>query len=138
MIDDSARVCCDLDALVAERHGRLVRAEEAVGEHGGEGDGDGGPRLAAEAAVHAARLAPGHLLVAVVRQVQQLCRRRASRQDQVRRRLKLELLTRWSREIEEREKEAEDRQTVKPIERTWSRRKTAQELASEARLGTAV
>lgn len=91
----SARVGSDLDALVAEcrRRGRLVGAEEAVrgdegeedeAEHGAEGDGHRGPSLAAEDAKHAARLAPRHLLVAVVGQVQELRCRRAGGQDQVR------------------------------------------------------
>ena len=90
----SAREGSDLDALVAERgHGCVVGAEEAVGrdegeedvaDDGAEGDGHRRPGLPAEAAEHAARLAPRHLLVAVVRQVEQLCRRRAGRQDQVR------------------------------------------------------
>ena len=86
----SAWVCGDLDALAAERRRwrRLVGAEEAVRgdegeedetEHGAEGDGDGGARLTAEAAENATRLAPRHLLVAVVGEVQQLHRRRTCR-----------------------------------------------------------
>ena len=73
----SAWVGGDLDALVAERRrrGRLIGAEEAVGgderekdeaDHGAEGDAHRGPGPAAEAAEHAARLTPCHLLVAVV------------------------------------------------------------------------
>lgn len=95
----SAWVRGDLDAMLGaerrrrRRRWRLVGAEEAVrgdegeedeAEHGGEGDGDGGARLTAEAAEDAARLAPRHLLVAVVGQVQQLRRGRTCRQDQVR------------------------------------------------------
>jgi len=91
----SAWVCGNLDALAAERRrrGRLVGAEEAVRgdegeedetEHGAEGDGYGCARLTAEAAENAARLAPRHLLVAVVGEVQQLRRRGTGRQDQVR------------------------------------------------------
>jgi hypothetical protein len=91
----SARVGGDLDALAAERRrrGRLVGAEKAVRgdegqedetEDGAEGDGDGGARLTAEAAENAASFTPRHLLVTVVGEVQQLRRRCARRQDQVR------------------------------------------------------
>lgn len=88
-----AREGGDLDALAAGRQRRVVGAEEAVGgdereqdvaEDGAEGDAHRRPGLPAESPEHAARLAPRHLLVAVVRQVQQLRRRRTGRQDQVR------------------------------------------------------
>lgn len=91
----SAWVGSNLDTLVAERRRRrrLVGAKETVGgdegekdkaEHGDEGDDHRGPSLAAEATKHSTRLAPCHLLVAVVGQVQKLCCRRAGCQDQVR------------------------------------------------------
>ena len=66
-----------LDAVQGDATGSELTCGD--GGAGAEGDGDRGARLTAEAAENATRLAPRHVLVAVVGEVQQLRRRRTCR-----------------------------------------------------------